>query len=166
MRGRLAGPCSCDMPESSCLCSWSTSPPSGKRHTHQRVTLHAALTDCWPLQEDEALVFLCYHSLGGSARFTPHTGFKDPTSAPDAPPRERWVPDPRMSSCLLASMNCVQLRMALSLQQPDHATWLICTHACSVEARAYAFWENEPEQAPVLDLDPTGTFHKPDRLSS
>ena len=37
---------------------------------------------------DEAYVFVEYDSRVDRARFTPHTGFKDPTSAPDAPPRE------------------------------------------------------------------------------
>ena len=38
---------------------------------------------------EEAYVFTCYDSRGqGRARFTPHTGFKDPSTPADAPPRE------------------------------------------------------------------------------
>ena len=37
---------------------------------------------------DEAYVFVCYDSRDGRARFTPHTGFKDPTTSPDALPRQ------------------------------------------------------------------------------
>ncbi|MSP51187.1 MAG: methyltransferase [Alphaproteobacteria bacterium] len=41
------------------------------------------------MQRDEALVFKTYDSvLDGSARFTAHTAFDDPTSPPGAPPRE------------------------------------------------------------------------------
>lgn len=40
------------------------------------------------MRPDEAYVFVEYDSRKGRARFTPHTAFKDPTSAPDAPPRE------------------------------------------------------------------------------
>ena len=56
------------------------------------------------IDTDEAYVFVCYDSREGRARFTPHTGFKDPTTSPGAPPRE------------------------------------------SIEIRAYAFWEDEPQQ--------------------
>lgn len=37
---------------------------------------------------DEAYVFVCYDSRDGRARFTPPTAFKDPTTHPDAPPRQ------------------------------------------------------------------------------
>ena len=40
------------------------------------------------LDVDEALVFTCYHSRKGRARFTPHTAFVNPTTNPDAPERE------------------------------------------------------------------------------
>ena len=41
------------------------------------------------MRRDEALVFKCYDSKrDGRARFTAHTGFEDPTSPPNAPPRE------------------------------------------------------------------------------
>ncbi len=41
------------------------------------------------MQPDEALLLKCYDSADdGRARMTAHTGFDDPTSAPDAPPRE------------------------------------------------------------------------------
>ncbi|DBA80955.1 TPA: hypothetical protein ACH3X2_007172 [Trebouxia sp. C0005] len=40
------------------------------------------------INTDEAYVFVCYDSRDGRARFTPHTGFKDPTTAPDALPRQ------------------------------------------------------------------------------
>ena len=62
------------------------------------------------MQAEEAYVFKCYDSRNGRARFTPHTGFSDPTTPADAPPRE------------------------------------------SIEIRAYAFWENEPEQAIAREL--------------
>ena len=64
----------------------------------------------------EAYVFVEYESRQGRARFTPHTGFKDPTTSPDAKQRE------------------------------------------SVELRALVFWEQEPPQAPALELDPA-THH-------
>ena len=37
---------------------------------------------------DEAYVFICYDSRKDRARFTPHTGFRDHSIGPDAPPRE------------------------------------------------------------------------------
>ena len=41
------------------------------------------------LREDEALLVKCYDSaLDGRARFAPHSAFEDPTTPPDAPPRE------------------------------------------------------------------------------
>ncbi|MGA2410460.1 MAG: CmcJ/NvfI family oxidoreductase [Candidatus Binataceae bacterium] len=41
------------------------------------------------MQPDEALLLKCYDSADdGRARMTAHTGFDDPTSARDAPPRE------------------------------------------------------------------------------
>jgi hypothetical protein len=41
------------------------------------------------MRRDEALVFKVYDSeQDGRARFTPHTSFIDPTSAPNAPPRQ------------------------------------------------------------------------------
>jgi hypothetical protein len=41
------------------------------------------------MRRDEALVFKVYDSLpDGPARFTPHTSFIDPTTPPDAPPRQ------------------------------------------------------------------------------
>ncbi len=41
------------------------------------------------MQRDEALVFVCYDSeKQGLAGFAPHTAFEDPTSPPDAAPRE------------------------------------------------------------------------------
>ncbi|MGH7847919.1 MAG: CmcJ/NvfI family oxidoreductase [Candidatus Binatia bacterium] len=41
------------------------------------------------MRRDEALVFKVYDSeKDGRARFTPHTSFEDPTSPPNAPPRQ------------------------------------------------------------------------------
>jgi hypothetical protein len=41
------------------------------------------------MRRDEALVFKVYDSeTDGRARFTPHTSFQDPTSPPNAPPRQ------------------------------------------------------------------------------
>ena len=41
------------------------------------------------MRRDEALVFKVYESeKDGRARFTPHTSFDDPTSPPNAPPRQ------------------------------------------------------------------------------
>jgi len=41
------------------------------------------------LPPDQAIVFKCYDSMtDGRSRFTAHTSFDDPTSPPDAPPRE------------------------------------------------------------------------------
>jgi hypothetical protein len=41
------------------------------------------------MRRDEAIVFKVYESeKDGRARFTPHTSFKDPTSPPDASPRQ------------------------------------------------------------------------------
>jgi hypothetical protein len=41
------------------------------------------------MQADEAVLIRCYDSARrGAARFSAHTGFDDPTSPPDAPPRE------------------------------------------------------------------------------
>ena len=41
------------------------------------------------MEPDEALLLKCYDSeTDGRARFAPHTAFLDPTSPPDAPPRE------------------------------------------------------------------------------
>ena len=41
------------------------------------------------MQRNEALVFKCYDSeKDGRARWTAHAAFEDPTSPPDAPPRE------------------------------------------------------------------------------
>ena len=41
------------------------------------------------MQRNEVLLLKCYDSAeDGRARFTAHTGFDDPTSAPDAAPRE------------------------------------------------------------------------------
>lgn len=40
------------------------------------------------IDTDEAYVFVCYDSRDGRARFTPHTGFKDPTTSSDAPHRQ------------------------------------------------------------------------------
>jgi hypothetical protein len=41
------------------------------------------------MQRDEALLIKCYDSVEvGVARFAPHTAFDDPTTPPDAPPRE------------------------------------------------------------------------------
>jgi hypothetical protein len=41
------------------------------------------------MRPDEALLLKCYDSADdGRARMTAHTGFDDPTSPPDAPPRE------------------------------------------------------------------------------
>ncbi len=37
---------------------------------------------------DEAYAFVCYDSTPNRARFTPHTGFKDLSVGPEAPPRE------------------------------------------------------------------------------
>jgi len=41
------------------------------------------------MQPDEAVLIRCFDSAPkGAARFSAHTGFDDPTSPPDAPPRE------------------------------------------------------------------------------
>ena len=41
------------------------------------------------LAADEALLLKCYDSAeDGTARFAPHSAFEDPTTPPDAPPRE------------------------------------------------------------------------------
>jgi hypothetical protein len=41
------------------------------------------------MRRDEALVFKVYDSeKDGRARFTPHTSFEDPTSPPNARPRQ------------------------------------------------------------------------------
>ena len=41
------------------------------------------------LEADEALLLKCYDSLeDGRARFAPHSAFEDPTTPPEAPPRE------------------------------------------------------------------------------
>jgi hypothetical protein len=41
------------------------------------------------MQRDEALLLKCFDSAtDGRARFAPHTAFEDPTTPPDAPPRE------------------------------------------------------------------------------
>ncbi len=40
------------------------------------------------IDADEAYVFVCYDSRSDRARFTPHTGFWDNSTAPDAPQRE------------------------------------------------------------------------------
>jgi hypothetical protein len=40
------------------------------------------------LAPDEALLIKCWDSDPGVARFAPHTAFEDPTTPPDAPPRE------------------------------------------------------------------------------
>jgi hypothetical protein len=41
------------------------------------------------MQADEVVLIRCYDSaLEGALRFSAHTGFDDPTSPPDAPPRE------------------------------------------------------------------------------
>lgn len=40
------------------------------------------------LRPDEAVLIKCWDSDPSVARFTPHTGFEDPTTPPGAPPRE------------------------------------------------------------------------------
>jgi len=40
------------------------------------------------INTDEAYAFVCYESRNDRARFTPHTGFKDLSVGPGAPPRE------------------------------------------------------------------------------
>ncbi|HJU28503.1 MAG TPA: CmcJ/NvfI family oxidoreductase, partial [Candidatus Binataceae bacterium] len=41
------------------------------------------------MRRDEALLLKCYDSAAdGRARFTAHSAFEDPSSPPDAPPRE------------------------------------------------------------------------------
>ena len=40
------------------------------------------------IDPNEAYAFVCYESRTDRARFTPHTGFKDLSVGPDAPPRE------------------------------------------------------------------------------
>jgi hypothetical protein len=41
------------------------------------------------MQADEVVLIRCYDSaLQGAKRFSAHTGFDDPTTPPDAPPRE------------------------------------------------------------------------------
>jgi hypothetical protein len=37
---------------------------------------------------NECVLIKCWDSDEGVARFTPHTGFKDPTTPPGTPPRE------------------------------------------------------------------------------
>jgi hypothetical protein len=40
------------------------------------------------MRADEAMLIKCFDSEPGRARFTAHTAFDDPTSLPDAAPRE------------------------------------------------------------------------------
>jgi hypothetical protein len=40
------------------------------------------------MQPDEAILIKCYDSDNGRAKFTPHAAFDDPTTPPEAPPRE------------------------------------------------------------------------------
>ncbi len=40
------------------------------------------------MQQDEVIFIKCFDSAVDKARFAAHTGFNDPTSPPDAPPRE------------------------------------------------------------------------------
>jgi hypothetical protein len=40
------------------------------------------------LAPDEAVLIKCWDSDPTVARFTPHTGFEDPTTPPETPPRE------------------------------------------------------------------------------
>ena len=41
------------------------------------------------MERNEAMLLKCYDSsTDGQARFTAHSAFEDPTSLPDAPPRE------------------------------------------------------------------------------
>jgi hypothetical protein len=41
------------------------------------------------MRADEAVLIRCFDSAPkGASRFSAHTGFDDPTSPPDAPPRE------------------------------------------------------------------------------
>jgi len=40
------------------------------------------------MQPDEFVLIKCFDSKDGVAKFTPHTGFEDPTTPPDAPHRE------------------------------------------------------------------------------
>lgn len=40
------------------------------------------------MQPDEAILIKCYDSDNGRAKFTPHAAFNDPTTPPEAPPRE------------------------------------------------------------------------------
>ena len=40
------------------------------------------------MRPDEAMLLKCYDSDAARARFTAHSAFEDPTSAPDAPARE------------------------------------------------------------------------------
>ena len=54
-------------------------PPEGSREVALRVAA----------ARDEAVLIKCYDSMeDGRARFTAHTAFDDPTTPPDAPPRE------------------------------------------------------------------------------
>ena len=54
------------------------------------VTIPISDTTYFPkMQADEAVLIRCFDSAReGAARFSAHTGFDDPTSPPDAPPRE------------------------------------------------------------------------------
>jgi hypothetical protein len=62
------------------------------RHVGQIYSLHYSPKHRWfyvaDMQPSEVLLFKCYDSLGGVARFTPHTGFTNPNCPPDFLPRE------------------------------------------------------------------------------
>ena len=68
---------------------------AGSAHTHNKFSdalTGAAAAHRWyyakDMHADEAYVFTCYDSRSDRARFTPHTGFTDPTTPADAPQRE------------------------------------------------------------------------------
>ena len=62
------------------------------RHTGQIYSLRYSPKHRWfyvaEMQPSEVLLFKCYDSLGGVARFTPHTGFTNPDCPPEFVPRE------------------------------------------------------------------------------
>ena len=66
-----------------------TSKPS---HTGQIYSLRYSPKHRWyyvaEMQPSEVLLFKCYDSLDGVARFTPHTGFTNPDCPPEFVPRE------------------------------------------------------------------------------
>jgi hypothetical protein len=71
------------------MCTWPNSP----NRIGQTYAITYSPDHVWywfpRMRRDEALVFKTYESLAdGRAHWTAHTEFHDPTSAPDARPRE------------------------------------------------------------------------------